>query len=229
MKTGQMAQPLAKDQVPFFIPLANEYKLWVPDVVEIERQREIYLNARSDHEKMKIIPVKKKDRIPDWQKHRNFHRDNLKNLLVHAMTTSRNRSDPFQHFDAEKIKVVSLADDALFQEAVEAVPDTGEITQAEKTKQLKTLEKKMADAKRKIKEHSPEGYFMLDNGEIRGDARFEFVTFWREQQAWIQAPCNPLKIDLEFSSEVEKWAWKELEIGASINPKAEKWPFNPER
>ena len=225
---AETIEPIGKDLVPFW-PLTENYKVWVPDFVNMEKAMIQYQELKAESEKIKKAPRTRADQVKILKKAYSDHCEKIVQQLVALM--SSHGADTFNRLlHMQNNPCNSFIDQNLFEVALEQLPPDppDAMSEDQKRKKNSSIEKKMSELKSEIKSCSPQQYFMLRNGNIMCDSRIEFVRFWRDKQAWITKPCNPRGFDLELCPDSEKWAYEKLGIAKSILTKATKLPYQPQ-
>jgi hypothetical protein len=145
---------------------------------------------------------------------------------------SRNKANPFEFFQrrAERYRLHNFIPFSVFEQALELLSqadDSTAITDAERGKELRKLEKAMTGIKKQLAEVSPLGDFDLIKGEVNGDKAKNFIDYWSNLQFWTRGEVGLRGLALRYSPEPEMRAYYKLDLNKISNPKAVKLPAEP--
>ena len=226
-------EPLSKGRIPYYVPLATEeHYEWVDDYLEEQGLRQSISHLRKTRGEFRQIKPQITDLRLKLEKSYSDYLDRQAQKFIN-FHFSENSVDPFARLDRNSDFVVIPF--SFFERVLSKLEtggtgglvDDGEerISESERLKEIAAIDKRIDEQRAKLAEITSQGYFMIDNATVSADARAKLVDHWRAVQVWISKPCNPQGIDLSLSPDYEIEAFKKLEIGKSISPKAKKLPY----
>lgn len=133
--------------------------------------------------------------------------DRLQQYLADETLKHQSVMDPFSKFETrfarrDESPFLPTWPDVLV--CVKNIPDIG-ISDSDRTKQLAVIDSKIVELQKKMPTISSEDRF--------------FVKFWQELQSQLSEPSGPRALSLDASDDVEKSAWKILDLEKFINPR----------
>ena len=78
------------------------------------------------------------------------------------------------------------------------------------------IDRELAELQADLSSLSPKKFFLINEAEILCDIREEFVSFWRNIQAMLNAPAGPEGRNLTNSPKPEREAWTKLNLKESV-------------
>jgi hypothetical protein len=199
--------------VPYYGMLL-EYE-WVDDFVALEKTQDEIDLLKKERRKVSKIPVDKQTFLKQLHGALDKHNKRREAALFRVLRENRQTGDNV-FLAVPQLEIPPYIDWKDVEGAVALLDDEG-ITPAAREKALSKIGKRVAELEAEIIRLSPVGFFVFKNGNVKNDARVEFLTHWRVLQADVSGPIGPQGVTLDLSPEPEKEAWKKL-VAAWLDP-----------
>ena len=194
--------------------ILNDYK-WVSDFLSLTKLERELKDLRREKDRVSTLLLVKKDywkRIVAAHEHVESRRYQG---LVAILNEYRQYDDPLQFFQQRLRDPFSHWLDPIpsldeFKKVFDALPE-GEISEADREKQLAALDKKITGLDSKLQK-------LRSNEKVKLAKRF--VQDWRHIQRQISSACSPFGISLDQCSRRERSAWKDLGIDKYLSETA---------
>jgi len=188
---------------------------WVPDFHSSTKLERDLKDLRREKDRVSTLLLVKKDywkRIVAAHEHVESRRYQG---LVAILNEYRQSHDPLQFFQQRLRDPFSHWLDSIpsldeFKKVFDALPE-GEISEADREKQLAALDKKITGLDSKLQK-------LRSNEKVKLAKRF--VQDWRQIQRQISSACSPFGISLDQCSRRERSAWKDLGIDKYLSDTA---------
>ena len=104
------------------------------------------------------------------------------------------------------------------------------ISDTARKKALSKIENDKEKIKSELMTVSPKEDFSLENGAVNKDLIDEFVTLWKNTQAWTHGECDARGISLKFATEIEQKFYYRLGLDKiTPNRSAKYMAFEPDK
>ena len=188
---------------------------WVPDFHSSTKLERDLKDLRREKDRVSTLLLVKKDywkRIVAAHEHVESRRYQG---LVAILNEYRQSHDPLQFFQQRIRDPVNHWMDPIpsldeFKKVFDALPE-GEISEADREKQLAALDKKITGLDSKLQK-------LRSNEKVKLAKRF--VQDWRQIQRQISSACSPFGVSLDQCSRRERSAWKDLGIDKYLSETA---------
>ena len=194
--------------------ILNDYK-WVSDFNGLTETEKELTQLRRERDRIASLLLKKSDYFERIKlSHARIEKRRHEGFVA-ILQEYRQYDDPCQFFQQRIRDPVNHWMDPIpsldeFKKVFDALPE-GEISEADREKQLAALDKKITGLDSKLQK-------LRSNEKVKLAKRF--VQDWRHIQRQISSACSPFGISLDQCSRRERSAWKDLGIDKYLSETA---------
>ena len=214
---NEVSQRYSASHAPGSALLLGKYEQWLPAYQKVFALRAEKEKLSAYIRELRRAPFTPEDLIDHTEQQYEEHRQKRSSFIQrHFHEAARSGATPnlinFLFYHSATADLLPLPPFEEVKAAIKSMPKVeGALSRAEVAKRISKAREKIEAIEKEIAKLSPPEFFVLPDGRRSDkDLRDALVEHWAKAQSKACAPCNPLLITLEKSSESEKNAWKAL-------------------